>query len=132
MPTNDETKRPGLAARYRTLPPTVFALSFVAFLNDASSDIIYPLLPAFLALSLGGTPFAIGLIERFAESVAHGEIDILKRLLIVGLYGEDVEIDALGRTGLIEQAILVCLLQGPQDRVVMKWFEFEHVSVART
>lgn len=64
-----ETKK-GLVARYRTLPPTVFALSFVAFLNDASSDIIYPLLPAFLALSLGATPFAIGLIEGFAESVA--------------------------------------------------------------
>jgi MFS family permease len=70
MPTNNETKRPGILARYKTLPPTVFALSFVAFLNDASSDIIYPLLPAFLALSLGATPFAIGLIEGFAESVA--------------------------------------------------------------
>src|SRR5215207_6088262 len=70
MPADDETKRQGLAARYRTLPPTVFALSFVAFLNDASSDIIYPLLPAFLALSLGATPFVIGLIEGFAESVA--------------------------------------------------------------
>jgi MFS family permease len=70
MTASDETKRPGIAARYRTLPPTVFALSLVAFLNDASSDIIYPLLPAFLALSLGATPFAIGLIEGFAESVA--------------------------------------------------------------
>ena len=70
MDSADNTKRPGLVARYRTLPPTVFALSFVAFLNDASSDIIYPLLPAFLALSLGATPFAIGLIEGFAESVA--------------------------------------------------------------
>ena len=66
----ESTKRPGIVARYRTLPPTVFALSFVAFLNDASSDIIYPLLPAFLALSLGATPFVIGLIEGFAESVA--------------------------------------------------------------
>lgn len=66
----DHTKRPGLVARYRTLPVNVFALSFVAFLNDASSDIIYPLLPAFLALSLGATPFAIGLIEGFAESAA--------------------------------------------------------------
>lgn len=70
MPLNEETKRPRLADRYRTLTPTVFALSFVAFLNDASSDIVYPLLPAFLALSLGATPFAIGLIEGFAESVA--------------------------------------------------------------
>ncbi len=56
--------------RYRGLPPTVFALSVVSFLNDVSSDIIYPLLPAFLALTLGATPFAIGLIEGFAESVA--------------------------------------------------------------
>jgi MFS family permease len=56
--------------RYRGLPPTVFALSVVSFLNDTSSDIIYPLLPAFLFLTLGATPFAIGLIEGFAESVA--------------------------------------------------------------
>ncbi len=56
--------------RYRNLPTNVFALSFVAFLNDVSSDIIYPLLPAFLFLTLGASPFAIGLIEGFAESVA--------------------------------------------------------------
>ncbi len=56
--------------RYRGLPPTVFALSVVSFLNDTSSDIVYPLLPAFLFLALGATPFAIGLIEGFAESTA--------------------------------------------------------------
>lgn len=56
--------------RYRRLPPNVLALSGVALLNDVSSEIIYPLLPAFLALSLGASPFAIGLIEGFAESVA--------------------------------------------------------------
>lgn len=56
--------------RYRSLSPTVFALSLVSFLNDTSSEIIYPLLPAFLALTLGASPFAIGLIEGLAESVA--------------------------------------------------------------
>ncbi|QYU67924.1 MFS transporter [Leptolyngbya sp. 15MV] len=56
--------------RYRGLPPTVFALSLVSFLNDTSSEIIYPLLPAFLFLALGATPFAIGLIEGIAESLA--------------------------------------------------------------
>ncbi len=56
--------------RYKNLSPNVFALSLVSFLNDTSSEIIYPLLPAFLALTLGATPFAIGLIEGFAESVA--------------------------------------------------------------
>ena len=56
--------------RYLGLPGNVLALSFVSLLNDTSSEIIYPLLPAFLALSLGASPFAIGLIEGFAESVA--------------------------------------------------------------
>ena len=48
----------------------MLALSAVSLLNDTSSEIIYPLLPAFLALTLGASPFAIGLIEGFAESVA--------------------------------------------------------------
>lgn len=56
--------------RYKNLSPNVLALSFVSLLNDTSSEIIYPLLPAFLALTLGATPFVIGLIEGFAESVA--------------------------------------------------------------
>lgn len=56
--------------RYKNLSPNVLALSLVSLLNDTSSEIIYPLLPAFLALTLGATPFAIGLIEGFAESVS--------------------------------------------------------------
>src|SRR3982751_332010 len=70
MAKSQGTSSTGLFARYRQLPPTVFALSVVSFLNDTSSEIIYPLLPAFLALTLGASPFAIGLIEGFAESVA--------------------------------------------------------------
>src|SRR5215211_1763625 len=57
-------------ARYRNLSGNVFALSLVSLLNDTSSEIIYPLLPTFLALTLGASPFAIGLIEGFAESIA--------------------------------------------------------------
>lgn len=56
--------------RYADLPRNVLALSLVSLLNDTSSEIIYPLLPAFLALTLGASPFAIGLIEGFAESVS--------------------------------------------------------------
>jgi len=56
--------------RYKSLSGNVLALSVVSFLNDTSSEIIYPFLPAFLALTLGATPAAIGLIEGFAESVA--------------------------------------------------------------
>lgn len=57
-------------ARYRYLSGNVFALSLVSLLNDTSSEIIYPLLPTFLALTLGTSPFYIGIIEGVAESVA--------------------------------------------------------------
>ncbi len=56
--------------RYSKLSRNVIALSAVSFLNDTSSDIIYPLLPAFLAVTLGASPFAIGVIEGFAESIS--------------------------------------------------------------
>jgi MFS family permease len=55
---------------FKGLSKNVLALSAVSLLNDTSSEIIYPLLPAFLALTLGASPFAIGLIEGIAESVA--------------------------------------------------------------
>jgi MFS family permease len=56
--------------RVSGLSSNVLALSAVSLLNDTSSEIIYPLLPTFLALTLGASPFAIGLIEGIAESVA--------------------------------------------------------------
>ena len=56
--------------RYRMLPRNVLALSLVSLLNDVSSETVYPLMPAFLALALGASPFAIGVIEGFAESIA--------------------------------------------------------------
>lgn len=70
MAETKNSPKKGRWQRYRGLPGNVLALSAVSLLNDTSSEIIYPLLPAFLALSLGATPFAIGLIEGFAESVA--------------------------------------------------------------
>lgn len=63
-------KLPGLWQRYRKLPRNVFAISIVSLLNDASSEIIYPLLPVFLSLTLGASPAIVGLIEGAAESVS--------------------------------------------------------------
>ncbi|HLA12303.1 MAG TPA: MFS transporter [Pyrinomonadaceae bacterium] len=60
----------GLWRRYRGLPRNIFAISLVSLLNDASSEIIYPLLPMFLSLTLGASPAVIGLIEGAAESVS--------------------------------------------------------------
>ncbi|MGH9879812.1 MAG: MFS transporter, partial [Pyrinomonadaceae bacterium] len=60
----------GLWRRYRGLPRNVFAISLVSLLNDASSEIIYPLLPVFLSLTLGASPAVVGLIEGTAESIS--------------------------------------------------------------
>jgi len=42
----------------------------VSLLNDASSEMIYPLLPSFLASTLHAGPAFLGLVEGLAESVA--------------------------------------------------------------
>lgn len=61
---------PGLWRRYRRLPRNVFAISLVSLLNDVSSEIIYPLLPVFLNLTLGVSPRILGTIEGAAESAS--------------------------------------------------------------
>ena len=61
---------PGLWRRVWRLPRNVVFIGLVSLLNDASSEIIYPMLPAFLALALGASPKAIGVVEGVAESVS--------------------------------------------------------------
>lgn len=65
-----QSPKKGFFSRYKNLSPNVLALSLVSLLNDTSNELIYPLLPAFLAITLGASPFAIGLIEGFAETVS--------------------------------------------------------------
>ena len=48
----------------------VYISGFVSFFMDISSEMIYPLVPLFLANSLGVSKSAIGLIEGVAESTA--------------------------------------------------------------
>lgn len=50
------------------LPATVLALGWVSFCTDLSSEMIVPLLPAFLA-SLGAGPAFLGLLEGTANAV---------------------------------------------------------------
>jgi MFS family permease len=65
-----DERMPGLWQRYRSLPRNIFAISLVSLLNDASSEIIYPVLPLFLTLTLGASPKIIGVIEGAAETVS--------------------------------------------------------------
>src|SRR5512143_1011081 len=52
------------------LPRTVVGLGVVSLLTDASSEAIFPLLPAFLT-TLGASNAFIGLVEGAAELVAN-------------------------------------------------------------
>lgn len=52
------------------LPRNVKVLSAVSFLQDAASEMLYPVLPLFLTGTLGATPAVLGLIEGVAEATA--------------------------------------------------------------
>ncbi|HEX7243331.1 MAG TPA: MFS transporter, partial [Longimicrobiaceae bacterium] len=55
----------------RWLPAgNVLWLSVVSLLNDAASEMIYPLLPLFLTATLGAGPAVLGAIEGVAESAS--------------------------------------------------------------
>ena len=60
----------GPATWRQGLTRNVVILGFVSLLNDAASEMIYPLLPVFLTSVLGAGPAAIGMIEGVAESTA--------------------------------------------------------------
>jgi MFS family permease len=50
----------------------VFVLSVVSFFNDVAGEMLYPVVPIFLATTLGAPYAAIGLVEGAAEAAASG------------------------------------------------------------
>jgi MFS family permease len=78
------------------LPRTVWLLGAASLLNDAAAEMIAPLLPLLLTVTLGASPAVLGLIEGMAEAAA----SLLKlysgrladrgwpaRTLVIGGYG---------------------------------------------
>lgn len=51
-----------------SLPRTVWLISLVSLVNDAASDMLYPLIPLYLSSVLMAGPRALGLIEGVAEA----------------------------------------------------------------
>lgn len=62
--------RAALPATVRDLPRNVYVLSAVSLLQDAASELVYPVLPLFVTVVLGAPPSALGLIEGVAEGTA--------------------------------------------------------------
>lgn len=58
-----------MSAPSRRLPATVLALGFTSFFTDVASEMVFPLLPAFL-LALGAGPTFLGVLEGLADAVS--------------------------------------------------------------
>ena len=52
------------------LPRTVWLIGIISFLNDAASEMVYPLMPLYLATVLMAGPKALGIIEGIAEATS--------------------------------------------------------------
>jgi MFS family permease len=62
-------KQPGEAGA-RPLPSNVKLLGLASLLNDVASEMIFPLMPQFLIMVLGGNRFHLGIIEGIADSAS--------------------------------------------------------------
>src|SRR4051812_22462761 len=58
------------AVRAAWLTPNVRTLSGVSFLQDAASELLSPVLPIFLTVTLGAPAAVVGAVEGVAEGVA--------------------------------------------------------------
>ena len=52
------------------MPPAVKGLSLVSLFNDFASEMVYPLLPAFVTRTLGGGALVLGLLDGASELTA--------------------------------------------------------------
>lgn len=62
---------PAVRRHFRNIPRPVWVLSWVSFFADLSSELIYPIIPIFLTVTLGAPATAVGVTEGVAEATAN-------------------------------------------------------------
>lgn len=89
--SSEEVKKP---TRFLGLSKNVFSMSAVSFLNDLSSEMIYPYIPIFLTSVLGANAAFVGLVEGIADATASilkifsGRIsDVVRRRKVFVVFG---------------------------------------------
>jgi len=70
MAEHDKQEKKTMLRAVLDLPRTVWLLGLVSLFNDTTSELVYPLVPLFLASVLMAGPRALGLIEGIAEATA--------------------------------------------------------------
>ena len=54
------------------LSPVVIRLGWVSFFTDAASEMLYPIIPLFLTVTLGAPVAAVGVVEGIADGISTG------------------------------------------------------------
>lgn len=65
-----QTSLRGAFKAVRALPRTVWLIGLLSLVNDASSEMLYPLIPLYLSSVLMAGPRVLGIIEGIAEATA--------------------------------------------------------------
>lgn len=60
----------GMLQAIKNLPRTVWLIGLISLVNDSASEMLYPLIPLYLASVLMAGPRALGIIEGIAEATA--------------------------------------------------------------
>src|SRR4051795_12138181 len=74
------TARPTARKPQGWLTPNVRTLSVVSLLQDSASELLYPVLPIFLTVTLGAPAAVVGLVEGVAEGISALSKLVLGRL----------------------------------------------------
>jgi MFS family permease len=69
MPTSSPPQLPDPQTTPHKIPQNVILLGWVSLLNDAASEMLYPIMPLFLTAILGASPALLGLIDGLAEGI---------------------------------------------------------------
>ena len=87
----DDAKKPAAFG----LSKNVISMGTVSFLNDLSSDMIFPFIPAFITTVLGGSAVFVGAIEGVADATQS----------IVKIFSEDFPTNGINENHLWSSAI---------------------------
>lgn len=133
---------------YFGLKKNVFFAGVVSFLMDVSSEMIYPLMPLFLANVLGINKSMIGLIEGLAEATASmlkvfsgwfsDRIGQRKNLMIAGYTISTLSRPVLALAGVWQQVLAARFIDrlgkgirtAPRDAIIAESTEHSHMARA--
>ena len=87
------------------LPRTVIVLACVSFANDTASEMITPLLPVFLTVTLGAGPAIVGLVEGLAQAAASVLQAVSGRMMDRGTGAKRLVLAGYGTSNLVRPMI---------------------------